>query len=129
MLNMSSKIDKNIVNGYERFLNSFFIPKFEGYYPKVNYVNFSIDDDGGYNYYFDLDVNEQDFDKISTDNGDARKGVRNYWDTDVADFDYAYVTGVILPKYEKLFGLNKSKKTNVQMNINNEGRNFMFFDN
>lgn len=125
---MSGKIDKNIINGYEKFLNSIFVPKFEGYYPKVNYINFSIDDDGAYNYYFDLDVNEQDFDTISQDNGDEKKRSSNYWDTDVADFDYAYVTAVVLPKYEKLFGLNKSKRTNTQININNNGRNFMFFD-
>ena len=127
---MSDKVHNDLIKGYEKFLNNFFKPKVDSdFYHKVNFINFSMDDEGNHHYYFDLDVTEQDFDKISKDTGDARKGVWNYWNTDVADFDYNYVTGVELPKYYELFGFKRPKNVYSQININNGGRNYMFYDN
>ena len=127
---MSPKISDRLSSGFLRFVNRFFIEKFNNSveYPKILDFKFEIqskDLKDTIIHYWTLEANEKDFNEVSN----SSKPASAYWDTDLGDFDFVYVSFVMFAEFEIFFNLRSSYEPipkQVFMTLKNGDREFTY---
>ena len=127
---MTPKISDRLSSGFLRFINRFFIEKFNNSveYPKILDFKFEIqtkDSKDVIIYYWTVESNEKDFNEVSN----SSKPASAYWDTDLGDFDFVYVSFVMFAEFEIFFNLRGSYEPipkQVFMTLKNGDREFTY---
>jgi hypothetical protein len=127
---MNPKISDRLSSGFLKFVNHAFIEKFNDLvsYPKILDFKFKIEPKGPKNmiiYYWTVEVNEKDFNEVSN----SSKPASAYWDTDLGDFDFVYVSFVMFAEFEILFNFRSSYEPipkQVFMTLKNGDREFTY---
>ena len=127
---MNPKISDRLSSGFLKLVNHAFIEKFNDQvsYPKILDFKFEIEPKGPKNmiiYYWTVEVNEKDFNEVSN----SSKPASAYWDTDLGDFDFVYVSFVMFAEFEIFFNLRSSYEPipkQVFMTLKNGDREFTY---